>query len=185
ELTAFLAHINIRLGYAGVSSRTDGAGRFPPGTTIEIRWKTGQVWPATVEGDTASWRVEAETVLLVPDGTEFVIAVAYPNAATETTDDYPWILGHARYDIKECQMASTTAVKNSMANAWAALGNTYSLHTGDPGAGGTANEASGPSYNWQNTTWGTASNGTVVCSQITFLVPAGDYTHMCRSSGRT
>jgi len=82
-------------------------------------------------------------------------------------------------------MASTTAVKNSMANAWAALGNTYSLHTGDPGAGGTANEASGPSYNRQNTTWGTASNGTVVGSQITFLVPAGDYTHMCRWSGST
>jgi len=98
---AFRDHINLNHGYDWIFSRTNEAGNFPPGTTIEIRWKTGQVWPATVEGDTASWRVEAETVLLVPDGTEFVIAVAYPNAATETTDDYPWIFGHARYDIKE------------------------------------------------------------------------------------
>ncbi|WP_253805078.1 hypothetical protein [Nocardia sp. FDAARGOS_372] len=82
-------------------------------------------------------------------------------------------------------MSSTTAVKNSMANAWAAQGNTYSLHTGDPGAAGTANEATGGGYSRQNTTWGSASAGTVTGSQITFTVVAGSYTHMCRWNGST
>lgn len=82
-------------------------------------------------------------------------------------------------------MTSTAAVKNSMANAWAALGNTYSLHTGDPGGAGTANEASGGGYSRQTTTWGSASGGVVTGSQMTFTVVAATYTHLARWSGST
>lgn len=82
-------------------------------------------------------------------------------------------------------MAATTAVKNSMADHWAGRGNTYSLHTGDPGGAGTANEATGGGYARQSTTWGTATDATVTGSQLTFNVVAGSYTHMCRWSGAT
>ncbi|WP_433658008.1 phage tail fiber protein [Nocardia sp. CA-128927] len=82
-------------------------------------------------------------------------------------------------------MSSTTAVKNGMADHWATLGNTYSLHTGDPGAGGTANEATGGGYTRQPTTWGAAVGGTVTGSQLVFQVVAGSYTHMCRWNGTT
>lgn len=82
-------------------------------------------------------------------------------------------------------MASTTAVRNSQANNWASLGNTYSLHTADPGVDGTANEATGGGYSRQNTTFGAAVNGTVTGSQIVFSVVADEYTHMCRWNGST
>lgn len=82
-------------------------------------------------------------------------------------------------------MAATTATKNAMANAWAALGNTYSLHTADPGGSGTSNEASGGGYARQSTTWGSASAGVVTGSQLTFAVVAGTYSHMARWSGGT
>lgn len=85
-------------------------------------------------------------------------------------------------------MSSTTGVKNSMADHWASLGATYSLHTGDPmagGATGTANEASGGGYTRQTTTWGGAVGGVVTGSQLVFNVVAGTYTHMCRWNGTT
>ncbi|WP_280441182.1 phage tail fiber protein [Nocardia brasiliensis] len=82
-------------------------------------------------------------------------------------------------------MSSTAAVKNSMADRWASLGATYSLHTGDPGAAGTANEATGGGYARQSTTWGAAVAGTVTGSQLIFTVVAGSYTHMCRWNGTT
>lgn len=82
-------------------------------------------------------------------------------------------------------MSSTTAVKNSQATNWAGLGATYSLHTGDPGAGGTANEATGGGYTRQTTTWGTAVGGVITGSQLVFTVAAGTYTHMCRWNGST
>lgn len=82
-------------------------------------------------------------------------------------------------------MSSTTAVKNSMADHWASLGASYSLHTGDPGVDGTANEATGGGYTRQTTTWGAAVGGVVTGSQMVFTVNAGSYTHMCRWSGTT
>lgn len=82
-------------------------------------------------------------------------------------------------------MSSTAAVRNSMADHWASQGATYSLHTGDPGVNGTANEATGPNYARQTTVFGAAVDGTVTGSQIIFEVPADDYTHMCRWDGTT
>ncbi|WP_280393362.1 phage tail fiber protein [Nocardia wallacei] len=77
------------------------------------------------------------------------------------------------------------ATANAVAQAWADLGATYSLHTGDPGASGTVNEASGGGYARQTTTWGTPSGGVITGSQLTFNVVAANYTHMCRWSGST
>lgn len=82
-------------------------------------------------------------------------------------------------------MASTTAVRNAMALAWSAQGDTYSLHTGDPGPDGLANEATGPDYQRLATIWGTPVDGTILGSQLVFLVDEGDYTHMCRWNGTT
>ncbi len=81
---------------------------------------------------------------------------------------------------------SETATKNSLANHWASLGDTYSLHTGNPGAGGTANEVTNGSYARQATTWGAASGGVVTGSQLTFAVSsATTVTHVCRWQGTT
>lgn len=77
------------------------------------------------------------------------------------------------------------ATANAVATAWADLGDEYSLHTGNPGSSGTANEATGGGYSRQTTTWGSASGGKVTGSQMTFPVAAGDYTHMCRWDGST
>ncbi|WP_280193543.1 DUF7264 domain-containing protein [Nocardia farcinica] len=90
-------HINLYTGADWILERTNPDGIFPPGTSIEIKWENGQTWPGSIDGDTVSWRVESATVALVPDQTEFTIWVRYPNAETSTTDDYPWIIGAARY----------------------------------------------------------------------------------------
>lgn len=87
-----------------IFSRTRKAGPFLPGTTAEIEWKNGVTWEATVDGDTVSWRVEAEdcTPEIIPDGTPFVMWIRYPNNVTETTDDYPWKRGRAyRSDMED------------------------------------------------------------------------------------
>ncbi|ORL83888.1 phage tail fiber protein [Prescottella equi] len=82
-------------------------------------------------------------------------------------------------------MANTVAATaNALANHWASLGATYSLHTGNPGAAGTANEASGNGYARQSTTFGSASSGVVTGSQMTFNF-MGTVTHMCRWNGTT
>ncbi|WP_280358604.1 phage tail fiber protein [Nocardia otitidiscaviarum] len=78
-------------------------------------------------------------------------------------------------------MSSTVDVRNTMADHWASLGTTYSLHTADPGPDGLANEATGGGYARQATTWGAAVTG----SQMVFNVEAGSYTHMCRWTGTT
>ncbi|QXW03993.1 phage tail fiber protein [Rhodococcus globerulus] len=80
---------------------------------------------------------------------------------------------------------SIVATANSVANHWASLGASYSLHTGHPGAAGTANEATGGGYARQATTWGSAALGVVTGSQMVFPVAAGSYTYMCRWSGST
>lgn len=79
---------------------------------------------------------------------------------------------------------SVATTRTAMADYWASLGTKYSLHAGDPGAAGTANEATGSSYARQDTVWNAAVGNTVTGSQIVFLVDAGTYTHVCRwSSG--
>lgn len=83
-------------------------------------------------------------------------------------------------------MASTTAVKNNMADHWASLGNTISAHIGDPGPAGTSNEVVGGGYSRQSTTWGSASGGVITGSQVTFTVPGGtSVTHLGRWNGST
>ncbi|MET8314796.1 hypothetical protein ABZU78_11810 [Rhodococcus erythropolis] len=77
------------------------------------------------------------------------------------------------------------ATANKAATDFAAQGSTFSLHTANPGASGTANEATGGSYARQTATPGTAALGVVQWSQMTFPVPAGTFTHMCRWSGST
>lgn len=95
--TPYRNHINLCPGYDWIFSRTKEDGPFTAGTIVEIVWDNGVTWPATIEGDTASWRIEAAAVAAIPDGTGFEIAVRYPNSATSTTDDYPWIIGTCRY----------------------------------------------------------------------------------------
>ncbi|AUS31722.1 phage tail fiber protein [Rhodococcus qingshengii] len=81
---------------------------------------------------------------------------------------------------------SVSATKNLLADYWASLGTSYSLHTADPGAGGTANEVTNGSYARQSTTWGAASGGVVTGSQLTFAVSSSTtVTHVCRWNGST
>lgn len=80
---------------------------------------------------------------------------------------------------------SEVSTRNNLADRWASLGTTYSLHNGDPGAGGTANELSGDGYARQNTTWGAAANGTVTGSQLVFTVGTVNATWACRWNGAT
>lgn len=82
-------------------------------------------------------------------------------------------------------MASVMATANALATYWASLGATYSLHTGNPGSAGANNEVTGGGYSRQTTTWGTASGGIIVGSQLTFAVPAGTVAFMCRWDGTT
>lgn len=69
-------------------------------------------------------------------------------------------------------MAFTTAVLNLAVDAIADAGAYISAHTGDPSTNG-ANEVTGGSYVRQQTTWGTASGGERVGSQVTIPIPAG------------
>lgn len=79
---------------------------------------------------------------------------------------------------------SIAATANSIASHWASLGTTYSLHNGNPGAAGTANEITAAGYTRQNTAFGSPTNGVVTGSQLTFEVD-GPVTHMCRWNGTT
>lgn len=84
-------------------------------------------------------------------------------------------------------MAVANATKETAALAVSGLGNTISLHTGDPGTTG-ANEATGgsPAYARKTTTWtGGTSDGEVTGSAVVFDVPAGTYTHMGVWAGST
>ena len=81
---------------------------------------------------------------------------------------------------------SVMATRNALANAWAALGTTYSLHTGAPGAGGTANEVAAAGYSRQSTTWGAAASGAVAGAALADPVgSATTVTHVCRWNGST
>lgn len=81
---------------------------------------------------------------------------------------------------------TVAATRDALANHWASLGTTYSLHTGNPGAAGTANEVTDASYSRQSTTFGSASGGIVTGTQCTFAVSTSTtVTHVCRWDGST
>lgn len=61
---------------------------------------------------------------------------------------------------------------NAAVNGIAAAGTYISGHTADPSTGGS-NEVTGGSYARQQTTWGSASGGERVGSQVTVPIPAG------------
>ena len=69
-------------------------------------------------------------------------------------------------------MPFTDSGLDDMVNGLAAAATYISLHTGDPSTTG-ANEVTGGSYTREQTTWGSASSGDRVGSQVTFDVPAG------------
>ena len=84
-------------------------------------------------------------------------------------------------------MPATNATKETAALAVSGIGNSVSLHTGDPGTTG-ANEATGgsPAYARKTTTWaGGASDGVVTGTAVVFDVPAGTYTHLGFWNGAT
>jgi hypothetical protein len=60
---------------------------------------------------------------------------------------------------------------NAAVNGIAAAADRISAHTGDPGSTGI-NEVTGGSYARQTTTWGAASGGARVGSQVTIPIPA-------------
>lgn len=69
---------------------------------------------------------------------------------------------------------STTLVHNPSAAAAAAAAAEASLHSANPGPGGTANELSGGGYARQPVTWGTPAGGIVTASaDPEFSIPAG------------
>lgn len=84
-------------------------------------------------------------------------------------------------------MPATLATREVAALAVSGIGNTISLHTGDPGSTG-ANEATGgtPAYARKTTTWsGGAADGVVTGTAVVFDVPAGTYTHFGVWNGST
>lgn len=75
----------------------------------------------------------------------------------------------------------TAATKESLAVQFGTLGSYISLHTGDPGTSGTANEASGGSYVRVQTTWAAGtSDGIINGSAVDINAPvnANPYTYI-------
>lgn len=72
-------------------------------------------------------------------------------------------------------MALSVTARNALASAIAAGASWISVHDGDPGTTG-ANEVAGIAR--KQTTWGSASNGDVVGSQVVAdVIAGGPYTH--------
>lgn len=69
-------------------------------------------------------------------------------------------------------MPLNTSGLNSAVDGIAAAADRISAHTADPGSTGTS-EVSGGSYARQTTTWGAASGGSRVGSQVAIPIPAG------------
>lgn len=79
-------------------------GTLPEGTAAEIVWANGVTWPASVAGNTVSWRVESEDCgpEVIPHGTRYDMLIRYPNPDTGTADDFHWKTGRAhRVPISE------------------------------------------------------------------------------------
>jgi hypothetical protein len=69
--------------------------------------------------------------------------------------------------------------KNLMLDALAATITHVQLHTGPPGASGTANVATGGGATRQAVSWAASSSGTVTTSGgVTWSVPAGSYSYV-------
>lgn len=80
---------------------------------------------------------------------------------------------------------AVATTKQSVSNAYAALGNWAGLTTGSPGSSASpANEASGGGYARQQFTWTAATGGVNNGSSVPINVPAGTFTHviLCSSS---
>lgn len=68
----------------------------------------------------------------------------------------------------------TADVREAVVAAAAAVGNTFSMHTGVPGAAGTANEVTGGGYARKTGTWNAGgADGSATTGQIEFDVPGG------------
>lgn len=76
-------------------------------------------------------------------------------------------------------MALPAATREALADAFIALGDLISLHTGDPGTTG-ASEQSGGAGAREQTTWSAdaVDDGERVGTQVTIDVPAGTFTHL-------
>ncbi|MFF2026547.1 phage tail fiber protein [Rhodococcus koreensis] len=69
---------------------------------------------------------------------------------------------------------ATAYAKNELATKYGQLGGWISVHTGPPGTNGQ-NEAAGNGYARKQTSWGTASNGTITGSEVEIDAGAGQY----------
>jgi len=77
-------------------------------------------------------------------------------------------------------LTMSAAFREDAAVAAANLGALMSLHTGDPGANGTANEATGGGYSRLSTTWtGGTIDGSVPGTAVEFSAAAGTYSYYC------
>jgi len=79
-----------------IYERTARAG-VPADSTAQIIWANDVTWDATVEGNTVSWRVEAEDCGpdVIPHGTAYDMFIRYPNPDTESENDFHWKTGRA------------------------------------------------------------------------------------------
>lgn len=77
-------------------------------------------------------------------------------------------------------LTMTAEFRETVALAATGQGAVLSLHTGDPGANGAANEAAGGGYSRLSTTWsGGTSDGSVAGSAVEFSAAAGTYSYYC------
>lgn len=74
---------------------------LPPGTSAEIVWAVEAeggplTWPAQVDGNTVSWRVEREDCGpdVIPHGTSYDMHIHMP-IDESITNDFHWKTGHA------------------------------------------------------------------------------------------
>jgi hypothetical protein len=68
------------------------------------------------------------------------------------------------------------ATRDTLANAYKALGTWISLHTLDPGQTGVSEATGGtPAYARKQTTWGASTAGAVTGTQVAIDAPAGNY----------
>jgi hypothetical protein len=88
---------NIALSLGDFIYERTSPNAVPAGTTAEIVWANSVTWAATVDGNTVSWRVEAQDcdAETIPHGTTFDMFIRYPNPDTETEDDFHWKTGRA------------------------------------------------------------------------------------------
>lgn len=77
-------------------------------------------------------------------------------------------------------MLSLEESANDLVTYMSTRGALYSLHTGNPGATGNANELSGGGYARKTTGWGTAAGGIIIGSQMEFDVPDSIVRYMVR-----